>query len=294
MERDMRKDLFDQYERLSFSFYDQHNTGNMMSRLVSDLFDISEIAHHGPENLFISLIKIVGSFIFLFMMQWKLALILLIIVIVMLIVSYHQNQHMQETFLDNSRKIGSINETLEDSLGGIRIIQAFTNEAIERDKFEKGNEAFLLSKKDNYHAMGSFQSMNTFFIGLMYVVTMIMGGYFIAQREMQPQDLAIYAIYIGIFVSPIQILVELTEMLQKGFSGFRRFYEILQIQPEIVDQKNALTLENPYADIQFNHVSFHYEAENQVLKDIHFTIPHGKTIAFVGPSGGGARQRFVL
>lgn len=186
MERDMRKDLFDQYERLSFSFYDQHNTGNMMSRLVSDLFDISEIAHHGPENLFISLIKIVGSFIFLFMMQWKLALILLIIVIVMLIVSYHQNQHMQETFLDNRRKIGSINETLEDSLGGIRIVQAFTNEAIERDKFEKGNEAFLLSKKDNYHAMGSFQSMNTFFIGLMYVVTMIMGGYFIAQREMQP------------------------------------------------------------------------------------------------------------
>lgn len=186
MERDMRKDLFDQYERLSFSFYNQHNTGNMISRLVSDLFDISEIAHHGPENLFISLIKIVGSFIFLFMMQWKLALILLIIVIVMLIVSYHQNQHMQETFLDNRRKIGSINETLEDSLGGIRIVQAFTNEAIERDKFEKGNEAFLLSKKDNYHAMGSFQSMNTFFIGLMYVVTMIMGGYFIAQREMQP------------------------------------------------------------------------------------------------------------
>lgn len=186
MERDMRKDLFDQYERLSYSFYDQHNTGNMMSQLDSDLFDISEIAHHGPENLFISLIKIVGSFIFLFMMQWKLALILLIIVIVMLIVSYHQNQHMQETFLDNRRKIGSINETLEDSLGGIRIIQAFTNEAIERDKFEKGNETFLLSKKDNYHAMGSFQSMNTFFIGLMYVVTMIMGGYFIAQREMQP------------------------------------------------------------------------------------------------------------
>ena len=147
MERDMRKDLFDQYERLSYSFYDQHNTGNMMSRLVSDLFDISEIAHHGPENLFISLIKIVGSFIFLFMMQWKLALILLIIVIVMLIVSYHQNQHMQETFLDNRRKIGSINKTLEDSLGGIRIVQAFTNEAIERDKFEKGNETFLLSKK---------------------------------------------------------------------------------------------------------------------------------------------------
>lgn len=135
--------------------------------------------------------------------------------------------------------------------------------------------------------MGSIQSMNSFFIGLMYVVTMIMGGYFIAQREMQPQDLAIYAIYIGIFVSPIQILVELTEMLQKGFSGFRRFYEILQIQPEIFDQKNALPLENPYADIQFNHVSFHYEAENQVLKDIHFTIPHGKSIAFVGPSGGG-------
>lgn len=287
MERDMRQDLFEQYERLSFSYYDGHNTGQMMSRLVSDLFDISEMAHHGPENLFISFIKIIGSFVFLFMMQWKLSLILLVIVVLMFLVSFLQNRRMQQTFLDNRRKIGNINASLEDSLDGIRVVQAFSNEHIEKQKFDLGNDAFLTSKKNNYHAMGSFQSINTFFIGMMYLVTIIMGGYFIAKEQMLPQDLAIFAIYIGIFISPIKILVELTEMLQKGFSGFRRFYEILQIQPDIKDRPNAKPVAHPHADIQFDHVFFHYEKESQVLNDIDFTIPHGKTIALVGPSGGG-------
>ena len=197
MERDMRRKLFDHYENLSFSYYDQHNTGQMMSRLVSDLFDISEAAHHGPENLFISLVKIVGSFIFLFIIQWKLAIILLAIVLLMIFFSAKQNRKMQATFLDNRRKIGDVNASLQDSLAGIRIVQSFANEDIEREKFRVGNEAFLDSKRDNYRAMGSFQSGNTFFQGMMYLVTLLAGGYFIALGQMSAADLAMYALYIG-------------------------------------------------------------------------------------------------
>lgn len=287
MERDMRKELFEHYENLSFSYYDKNNTGQMMSRLVSDLFDISEFAHHGPENLFISVVKIVGSFIFLFMIQWKLALILAAVVIFMIIFSAYQNQRMQATFLDNRRKIGDINATLQDSLEGIRIVQSFANEDIERRKFHKGNENFLLSKKDNYRAMGTFQGGNTFFQGLMYLITLTAGGIFIALGEMSPADLAMYALYIGIFISPIQVLVELTEMIQKGLSGFRRFLDIIETEPEIVDEENAIPIQNPQGDISYNDVSFSYEDNEIVLNHINFKIESGKSVALVGPSGGG-------
>lgn len=287
MERDMRKELFEHYENLSFSYYDKNNTGQMMSRLVSDLFDISEFAHHGPENLFISVVKIVGSFIFLFMIQWKLALILAAVVIFMIIFSAYQNQRMQATFLDNRRKIGDINATLQDSLEGIRIVQSFANEDIERRKFHKGNENFLLSKKDNYRAMGTFQGGNTFFQGLMYLITLTAGGIFIALGEMSPADLAMYALYIGIFISPIQVLVELTEMIQKGLSGFRRFLDIIETEPEIVDEENAVPIQNPQGDISYNDVSFSYEDNEIVLNHINFKIESGKSVALVGPSGGG-------
>ena len=195
-------------------------------------FDISEAAHHGPENLFISLVKIVGSFIFLFIIQWKLAIILLAIVLLMIFFSAKQNRKMQATFLDNRRKIGDVNASLQDSLAGIRIVQSFANEDIEREKFRAGNEAFLDSKRDNYRAMGSFQSGNTFFQGMMYLVTLLAGGYFIALGQMSAADLAMYALYIGIFISPIQILVELTEMIQKGMSGFIRYQSVIDIEPE--------------------------------------------------------------
>lgn len=287
MERDMRKELFEHYENLSFSYYDKNNTGQMMSRLVSDLFDISEFAHHGPENLFISVVKIVGSFIFLFLIQWKLALILAAVVIFMVIFSAYQNQRMQATFLDNRRKIGDINATLQDSLEGIRIVQSFANEDIERRKFHKGNENFLLSKKDNYRAMGTFQGGNTFFQGLMYLITLTAGGIFIALGEMSPADLAMYALYIGIFISPIQVLVELTEMIQKGLSGFRRFLDIIETEPEIVDEENAVPIQNPQGDISYNDVSFSYEDNEIVLNHINFKIESGKSVALVGPSGGG-------
>ena len=287
MERDMRRKLFDHYENLSFSYYDQHNTGQMMSRLVSDLFDISEAAHHGPENLFISLVKIVGSFIFLFIIQWKLAIILLVIVLLMIFFSAKQNRRMQATFLDNRRKIGDINASLQDSLSGIRIVQSFANEDIEREKFRLGNEAFLDSKRDNYHAMGSFQSGNTFFQGMMYLVTLLAGGYFIALGQMSAADLAMYALYIGIFISPIQILVELTEMIQKGMSGFTRYQAIIDIEPEITDCVDAVDMKHPDGDICYHDVSFSYEDNEIVLNNIDFTIKSGKSVALVGPSGGG-------
>ena len=288
MERDMRRELFDHYQELSFSYYSRNNSGQMMSKLVSDLFDISEFAHHGPENLFISLVKIVGAFIFLFFINRKLALPLILLVIVMFVFSFRQNAKMQETFMENRRKIGDVNASLQDTLSGIRVVQSFANEDIERAKFKKSNEAFLISKRDNYHCMGSFMSSNLFFQGMMYLVTLVYGGYLIAQGEMQTADLAMYALYIGIFISPIQILVELVEMMQKGLSGFRRFLDVMETESEIRDADNAAELTDVKGHVRYDHVSFHYsDDETPVLSDISIDIPAGKSIALVGPSGSG-------
>ena len=288
MERDMRRELFDHYQELSFSYYSRNNSGQMMSKLVSDLFDISEFAHHGPENLFISLVKIVGAFIFLVFINKKLALPLILLVIVMFVFSFRQNAKMQETFMENRRKIGDVNASLQDTLSGIRVVQSFANEDIERAKFKKSNEAFLVSKRDNYHCMGSFMSSNLFFQGMMYLVTLVYGGYLIAQGEMQTADLAMYALYIGIFISPIQILVELVEMMQKGLSGFRRFLDVMETESEIRDADNAAELTDVKGHVRYDHVSFHYsDDETPVLSDISIDIPAGKSIAMVGPSGSG-------
>lgn len=288
MERDMRKELFDQYEKLSFSYYDQNNSGQMMSKLVSDLFDISELAHHGPENLFISLIKIIGSFIFLFMINRMLAVPMLILVVLMLVFSYGQNKKMQETFMDNRRKIGDINSSLQDTLAGIRVVQSFANERIEQEKFNRSNENFLISKDANYRCMGSFMSGNAFFQGMMYLVTLVFGGFLIAHGRMEASDLAMYALYIGIFISPIQILVELTEMMQKGLSGFRRFLEVVETEPDIVDAADAKQLKNVKGNVCYEDVSFHYsDDDTPVLSHVSFEIPAGKSIALVGPSGSG-------
>ena len=288
MERDMRKELFDQYEKLSFSYYDQNNSGQMMSKLVSDLFDISELAHHGPENLFISLIKIIGSFIFLFMINRMLAVPMLILVVLMLVFSYGQNKKMQETFMDNRRKIGDINSSLQDTLAGIRVVQSFANERIEQEKFNRSNENFLISKDANYRCMGSFMSGNAFFQGMMYLVTLVFGGFLIAHGRMEASDLAMYALYIGIFLSPIQILVELTEMMQKGLSGFRRFLEVVETEPDIVDAADAKPLKNVKGNVCYEDVSFHYsDDDTPVLSHVSFEIPAGKSIALVGPSGSG-------
>ena len=288
MERDMRQQLFDHYEKLSFSYYDQNNSGQMMSKLVTDLFDISEFAHHGPENLFISLVKIVGSFVFLFLINWRLAIVLALLVLCMIFFSVRQNRRMQETFMENRKKIGDVNASLQDTLAGIRVVQSFANEDVERHKFEKSNHAFLLSKNDNYRCMGNFQGGNTFFQGLMYLVTLVYGGYLITAGLMEPADLAMYALYIGIFISPIQILVELTEMMQKGLSGFKRFISVMETAPEILDAPDARPLEQVKGTVCYDHVSFHYsDDDSPVLSDVSFQIEAGKSVALVGPSGSG-------
>ena len=288
MERDMRQELFEHYEELSFSYYSQNNSGQMMSKLVSDLFDISEFAHHGPENLFISLVKIVGSFIFLFLINKKLALPLIVLVILMFLFSFRQNQKMQRTFMENRKKIGDVNASLQDTLSGIRVVQSFTNEEIEKNKFQKSNHAFLVSKKDNYRCMGEFMSSNLFFQGMMYLVTLVYGGYLIANNEMSAADLAMYALYIGIFISPIQILVELMEMMQKGLSGFRRFLDVIETEPEIQDAPDAVELKDVKGRVCYEDVSFHYsDDETTVLSHVSIEIPAGKSVALVGPSGGG-------
>ena len=288
MERDMRQQLFDHYEKLSFSYYSRNNSGQMMSKLVSDLFDIAEFAHHGPENLFISVVKIAGSFVFLFLINWRLALPLVALVLCMFLFSFRQNQRMQETFMENRRKIGDVNSSLQDTLAGIRVVQSFANEEIEREKFRKSNHAFLISKKNNYNCMGSFMGWNLFFQGMMYLVTLVFGGYLIAKGLMNAGDLAMYALYIGIFISPIQILVELIEMMQKGLAGFRRFLDVMETKPEIEDAPDARPLENVKGRVCYEDVSFHYsDDDTPVLSHVSIEIPAGKSIALVGPSGSG-------
>ena len=293
MERDMRQQLFDHYEKLSFSYYSRNNSGQMMSKLVSDLFDIAEFAHHGPENLFISLVKIIGSFVFLFLINWRLALPLVVLVLCMFFFTVRQNTRMQETFMENRRKIGDVNSSLQDTLAGIRVVQSFANEDIEREKFRRSNQAFLRSKKDNYNCMGNFMAWNLFFQGMMYLVTLVFGGWLIAKGLMEPVDLAMYALYIGIFINPIQILVELIEMMQKGLAGFRRFLEVMDTAPEIKDPPDARELTDVKGRVSYEDVSFHYsDDDTPVLSHVSFEIPAGRSIALVGPSVHRPRRPF--
>lgn len=287
MESDMRQDLFDQFERLSFSYYDKNNTGEMMSKLVSDLFDISELAHHGPENVFISLLKIFGSFILLMYINIPLTLLLIAVTLLMLVFSLYQNKKMQATFMDNRKKIAGVNASLQDSLAGIRVVKSFANEDVERDKFYHSNQQFLRSKENNYNRMGLFHAGNNFFQGMLFATLLVGGGYFVAQGTLSPIALATYALYINIFVAPIEVLVEFTEMFQKGFSGFRRFLEVVETEPEIIDAPDAKDLENVHGVIDYKDVSFSYNDEERVLEHIDIHIEAGKSVALVGPSGGG-------
>ena len=287
MERDMRQDLFDQYERLSFSYYDNNNTGEMMSKLVSDLFDIAEFAHHGPENIFISLLKIIGSFVLLCWINVPLTILLILVTLVMLLFSLRQNKRMQATFMDNRRKIAGVNAALQDTLAGIRVVKSFTNEDVEREKFADSNEKFLQSKKDNYNCMGRFQGGNNFFQGMLYVTILVGSGFFIANGTLEPIALATYALYINIFITPIEVLVEFTEMLQKGYSGFKRFNEVMETAVDIKDEPGSVDLKDVKGVIDYKDVSFSYDGEETVLDHINIHIDAGRSIALVGPSGGG-------
>ncbi|PYG87210.1 ATP-binding cassette subfamily B protein [Ruminiclostridium sufflavum DSM 19573] len=287
MESDMRQDLFDHYQTLDFSYYDRNNTGEMMSKLISDLFDISELAHHGPENIFISSIKIIGSFILLTMINSQMTLILLAVTVAMFIFCLRKNIKMKSVFMDNRKKIALVNSSVQDTLSGIRVVKSFANEEIEHNKFKLCNLKFLASKNSSYLIMGSFHAGTSIFQGLLYAAVLISGGYFIAKGSLKPTDLAIYALYIGIFLNPIEVLINFTEAFQKGMSGFKRFLEIIETEPEITDRENGKQLINPCGKISYNNVSFHYDDTSEVLDNVSITIDAGKTVAFVGPSGGG-------
>ncbi len=288
MESGMRRELFDQFERFSFSYYDKNNTGEMMSKLVSDLFDISELAHHGPENIFISVVKLLGSFIILMTMNVQMTLILAVIVACMAIFSFKQNGIMRRTFFDNRKKIAGINSSLQDTLGGIRVVKSFTGEDIEKAKFDESNEAFLDSKKANYLTMALFQSGNNFFEGLMYVAVIVFGGLFIAKGTLSVEDLAVYALYINVFIAPVNVLIEFTEQLQKGAAGFQRFREVMDVVPEIQDKPDAKEITECEGTVDYEDVSFSYdEDEERVLSHIDLHVDAGKKVAIVGPSGGG-------
>lgn len=287
MENDMRRDLFYHFQKLSFSYYDDNNTGEMLSKLVSDLFDISELAHHGPENLFISALKIIGSFSILLMINVNMTLILLAVTIIMVIFSSFLNQKMLRIFLENRRKIAAINSAVQDSLSGIRVVKSFANEEMEKRKFDKRNVEYYDSKVERYEIMGRFIAGNTFFEGLLYVVIIVSGAIFIANGAIKISDMAIYALYINIFINPIDVLINFAEQFQNGFAGFRRFIGVLETAPDIVDSKGAKPISNVKGDIEFKNVSFGYDSEHKVLDNVNIKINAGRGIALVGPSGGG-------
>ena len=298
MEADMRMDLFKQYQRLSFSYYDRNNTGEMMSKLLTDLFDISELAHHGPENLFICILKIAGSFVLLFMINAPLTAIMLAATAVMAAYAFWRNYKKRVIFTENRRKMADINARLQDSLGGIRVVKSFGNEGVEIGKFSGTNKRFVDTKESSYRFMGAFHAVNSVFTGVLYTVTIVGGGYFVATGGLAPAELAIYALYIGIFLSPIEQLINFTEQFQKGYAGFRRFMEVLAVRPDVRNRPGALPLaaaevERGRADgfvageVRYRGVRFGYDGEHEVLRGLDLAIPAGTTVALVGPSGGG-------
>lgn len=287
MESDMRRDLFQKMEELPYSYYDKHSTGDLTSRMVSDLFDISELAHHGPENLFLSLIKIIGSVILLLRINVELTLLLLVVIIAIVIFSGQLNMNMRRTFMDNRKKISGINVRFQDSIEGIRVVKSFANEKAEAEKFGKANNAFLESKKNSYKVMGMFQAGNGFLQGILYITVLVAGGYYVAVGKLGAADLAVYALYINVVVSPINILVEFLETFQKGFAGFKRFVEIMDTDTEIKDAPDAETLTDVKGKIEYNNVDFSYDDNSEILKNLNLTIEPGKTAALVGASGGG-------
>ncbi len=288
MEANMRRDLFEQYQRLSFSYYDRNNTGEMMSRLLTDLFDISELAHHGPENLFICTLKIVGSFALLFLISAQLTLLLLLATIVMALYALWRNYRQRTVFRENRERMAEVNASVQDSLGGIRVVKSFGNEAFELEKFNRSNAAFVDTKERSYRFMGSFHAASSLFLGVLYTVTVVGGGYFVAMGDLVVTDLAIFALYIGIFISPLEQLINFTETFQKGYAGFRRFVEVLACKPDISDAACAVDLDpDALGAVTFHDVRFSYDSGTEVLKGLSLHVPAGRTVALVGPSGGG-------
>lgn len=287
METDMRQDLFDKYMTLSYTYYDQNNTGEMMSRLVTDLFDISELAHHGPENLLMCSLKIIGSFILLLRINLPMTGLLLLVTAMLVAFTVFRQTRMQKIFTENRERIADVNAGVQNSLAGIRVVKTFAAEQGEQQTFHASNGRYRASKERSYMAMGIFHGGSNFFQGMLYVVTVISGGFFIARGTLDYTDLAIYALYIGIFITPIGQLMDFTEMLQKGYAGFKRFAQIMETEPDIREKPDAVELTDVKGELTYQDVSFSYTETEQVLSHLNIRIPAGTTCALVGPSGGG-------
>ncbi len=288
MESDMRHDLFKKLSELPFSFYDKGNTGQMISRLVNDLFAVTELAHHGPEDLFISFLKLTGAFIILWNVNGTLTLTLMVMVVFIFIFSKKINRRMKGNFHESRVKVGNINQGSQDSLAGIRVVQSFANEEIERCKFKKGNMEFLSAKRKFYVTMGIYTSFNGFMQGIMYILVFSVGGYGIVKGIMQPEEIILFLFYIGMFLEPVNKLINFVELYQNGLTGFERMIEILEVENNIVDCENPKPMNPNFKQISFKDVTFKYEeGEGTVLDKINFNIYRGKTTALVGPSGGG-------
>lgn len=288
MEYNMRNEIFAHYQKLSFSFFDNQKVGQLMSRVTNDLFDISELFHHGPEDIVISIIKLFGSFAILLSINWRLALVAFAVVPIMLIYAFYFNIRMKRAFVKNRARIADINAQIEDNLSGIRVVKSFANEDMEMDKFKKGNDRFVESKRESYKYMGLYNSGLGAFTTLINVVVIATGAVFITLNIISITDLITFLLYINNFTDPIKKLISFTEQFQNGASGYTRFLEILNINPDIVDKPDAKELINAKGDITFENVSFRYEDFSEtVLSNLNLHVKAGEYIALVGTSGVG-------
>jgi len=288
MEANMRSEIFEHYQKLSFSFYDEQKVGQLMSRVTTDLFDISELFHHGPEDIVISIIKLIGSFLILLSINWKLAFTAFTLIPIMVCFAGYYNIQMKRIFKQNRARIADINAQIEDNLSGIRVVKSFANEEIEKDKFEIGNENFLKSKKNSYRYMGIYNAGLGVFTTMIQILVIIAGALLIAKGSVTVTDLVTFLLYINNFTEPVKKLISFTEQFQNGASGYERFLEIISVEPDIQDKKNAKEMKNVKGEIVFEHVSFHYgENTEEVLADINIRVNPGEYIALVGSSGAG-------
>ncbi len=288
MESDMRYDLFKKLSNLPFSYYDRSNTGQMISRLINDLFAVTELAHHGPEDLFISFLKLTGAFIILWQTNNILTITLMVMVVFIFIFSKNFNRRMKGDLYESRIKVGNINQSSQDSLAGIRVVQSFANEGVERKKFRKGNMDFLNAKRKFYTTMGIYTGVNGFMQGIMYILVFSVGGYGIVTGYMEPPEIILFLLYIGMFLEPVNKLINFVELYQNGATGFERMLEVLEEKSDITDSENPVPMNPNFEKISFKDVTFKYEqGEGNVLEKINFDIHRGKTIALVGPSGGG-------
>lgn len=288
MEYDMRAELFGHMQKLSFSFYDDAKVGQLMSRITSDLFDITELLHHGPENIILSVLKIAGAFVILVNINGWLALAAFAVLPFMFAFALILNKKMRRAFRANRVKIADINAQIEDNLSGIRVVKSFANEDIENKKFRVGNDGFLAAKKNSYHYMGSFQAGVGVFTTMIQVSVILVGTVLIAYGRVDMTDLVTFLLYIGVFTDPIRTLVDFTEQFQNGYTGFERFQEIMNIRPDIEDAPDATLIGTVKGEIEFDNVSFQYkDNQENVLNHINLKVPAGAYMALVGSSGAG-------